>query len=61
MKNHMIIKIKFIFFSFFLALLVFFNNPVYAVTYQEVQEGKLRSPREGWIRRVLPSAYRAED
>ena len=34
----MIIKIKIIFFSFFLALLVFFNNPVYAVTYQEVQD-----------------------
>ena len=34
----MIIKIKILFFSFFLALLVFFNNPVYAVTYQEVQD-----------------------
>ena len=34
----MIIKIKIVFFSFFLALLVFFNNTVYAVTYQEVQD-----------------------
>ena len=34
----MIIKIKIVFLNFFLVILLFSYDPVYAVTYQEVQD-----------------------